>query len=92
MNLCESCAAMVRAQKPITKCQLRVLKAIDSMVSENGYAPSLQEIGNAVGLSSLATVHKHLAALRSKGFVERTFHSSRSVAITKLGLARLKSA
>jgi len=36
-----------------------------------GYPPSVREIGEAVGLSSSSTVHSHLAALESKGYVRR---------------------
>jgi repressor LexA len=89
MSLCEKCLAEIRGGAPITKRQLDVLKAMHSMEAQKGYTPSLEEIGIAVGLSSLGTVHKHLSALEGKGFVIRKHYSGRSASITKLGLARL---
>ena len=40
---------------------------------------SLPEIGRRFGLSSLATVHKHLTNLQEKGFIKRAWNRSRSV-------------
>lgn len=37
----------------------------------NGSSPTLQEIADAMGLSSLATVHEHLQALERKGVIKR---------------------
>ena len=38
-----------------------ILKFIENQVIENGYPPSVREIGKAIGLSSTATVHAYLA-------------------------------
>lgn len=38
---------------------------------ERGYPPSVREIGEAVGLSSSATVHNHLATLQELGYLRR---------------------
>ena len=37
----------------------------------NGTSPTLQEIADAMGLSSLATVHEHLQALAKKGVIKK---------------------
>ncbi|MBE6924768.1 MAG: transcriptional repressor LexA [Ruminococcaceae bacterium] len=44
-----------------------ILEFVNRFVQENGYSPSVREIGAAVGLSSTASVSYHLRALQEKG-------------------------
>ena len=67
--------------QPLTKRQREVLNYLNDFIQQQGYAPSLEEIGQRLGLSSLATVHKHLTNLESKGFIRRSWNKSRSVEI-----------
>ena len=46
---------------------------------ERGYSPSYEEICEGLGVSSLATVHKHVSTLEQKGFLVRGPHQSRSI-------------
>ena len=55
---------------PLTKRQREILDYLTEFIQQNGYAPSLEEIGRRFGLSSLATVHKHLTNLQEKGFIK----------------------
>ena len=64
---------------PLTKRQREILDYLNDFIARNGYAPSLEEIGRRFGLSSLATVHKHLTNLQEKGFIKRAWNRSRSV-------------
>ncbi|MDR1989960.1 MAG: transcriptional repressor LexA [Acidobacteriaceae bacterium] len=64
---------------PLTKRQREILDYLSDFIREHGYAPSLEEIGKRFGLSSLATVHKHLTNLQDKGFIKRAWNRSRSV-------------
>jgi repressor LexA len=64
---------------PLTKRQREILDYLNEFIQEHGYAPSLEEIGRKFGLSSLATVHKHLTNLEEKGFIRRSWNRSRSV-------------
>src|SRR6201987_6573194 len=64
---------------PLTKRQREILDFLTDFIQKNGYAPSLEEIGHRFGLSSLATVHKHLTNLQEKGFIKRAWNRSRSV-------------
>jgi len=64
---------------PLTKRQREILEYLSEFITQHGYAPSLEEIGRRFGLSSLATVHKHLTNLQEKGFIKRTWNRSRSV-------------
>jgi repressor LexA len=46
-----------------------ILDYVNRFVQENGYAPSVREIGAAVGLRSTASVSYHLQALQEKGML-----------------------
>jgi repressor LexA len=65
--------------QPLTKRQREILDYLQEFIQQHGYAPSLEEIGRRFGLSSLATVHKHLTNLEEKGFIRRLWNRSRSV-------------
>jgi len=65
--------------QPLTKRQREILDYLNEFIQQHGYAPSLEEIGKRFGLSSLATVHKHLTNLQQKGFIKRAWNRSRSV-------------
>src|SRR5579872_1580144 len=65
----------------LTKRQREVLNFIGKFVEKNGYSPSFEEIGSGMGLSSLATVHKHVSNLEKKGMLRRDYNRSRSIDI-----------
>ena len=46
-----------------------IMNFINEFVQENGYSPSVREIGEAVGLRSTASVSYHLQALQAKGIL-----------------------
>ena len=48
----------------------RILNYVNEFIYENGYAPSVREIGAAVGLRSTASVSYHLQALQDKGLLQ----------------------
>ena len=54
----------------ITKRQRQVYDFIAEFVQRNQYSPSFEEIGEGLGLSSLATVHKHISNLEKKGLLK----------------------
>src|SRR5258705_8531291 len=63
----------------ITRRQRQVYDYISDFVQRNGYSPSFEEIGEGMGLSSLATVHKHISNLEKKGLLTRDYNRSRSI-------------
>ncbi len=66
----------------LTRRQSEILDFIRAYCKENGYAPTLQEIGGQFGLSSVATVHKHVGQLVSKGYLSRERpNASRDLAV-----------
>jgi repressor LexA len=65
----------------LTRRQKQVLDCLVTFINRQGYSPSFEEIGDSLGLSSLATVHKHLDTLEKKGFIRRGYNQSRSVEV-----------
>ncbi|MBZ5529930.1 MAG: transcriptional repressor LexA [Acidobacteriia bacterium] len=63
----------------ITKRQRQVYDFLQTFMQTNGYSPSFEEIGEGLGLSSLATVHKHITNLEKKGLLKREYNRSRSI-------------
>jgi repressor LexA len=54
-----------------TRRQKEILEHIRSFMAARGRTPSLSEIGSRCGLSSVATVHKHLVLLEERGLLRR---------------------
>src|ERR1700756_3744229 len=65
----------------LTKRQKQLVDFLEHYIEEHGYAPTLAEVGEYFGLSSLATVHKHLRNLEAKGFIRRMHNHSRALEI-----------
>ena len=65
----------------LTKRQYRVLAFLDAFVRRKGYCPSYDEVRKALGLASLATVHKHMNTLQRKGYIRRDPNRSRSIEV-----------
>jgi len=63
----------------ITRRQKEVLDFLTSFTQKNTYSPSYEEIAAGLGLSSLATVHKHVTNLQNKGLLQRAHNRSRSI-------------
>ena len=63
----------------LTKRQREILDFIERFIGKKGYSPSLEEIGAHFGLSSVATVHKHVQHLVDKGLLRKSWNRSRSV-------------
>jgi len=63
----------------LTRRQREIYDFIREYVASRGYSPSLEEIGANFGLSSVATVHKHVQHLVEKGWLRKAWNRSRSV-------------
>jgi repressor LexA len=72
----------------LTKRQKQMVDYLENYIEEHGYAPTLAEVGQYFGLSSLATVHKHLRNLENKGLIRRTHNHSRALEIAAKDAAR----
>ena len=65
----------------LTRRQRQVFDFIRDFIREKSYSPSLEEIAKGLGLSSLATVHKHLGNLAEKGMIRRHWNKGRGIEI-----------
>lgn len=64
-----------------TDMQARIYETIIRMIREQGYAPSVREIGEAVGLKSPSTVHFHLKKLEEAGLIEKGACKGRAISV-----------
>ena len=63
----------------LTRRQREIFEYVRDFVAQRGYSPSLEEIGEHFGLSSVATVHKHVQHLVEKGHLRKSWNRSRSL-------------
>ena len=74
---------------PVTlyRRQKQILDFINQYIQKNGYSPTLQQIADALGVSSLATVHEHLNSMAKKGVIRKFEGAVRGIEIVnkKLG-------
>jgi repressor LexA len=67
----------------LTRKQRQTLDFIEDFLVAKGYSPSLEEIAEGMGLSSLATIHVHLRHLEAKKRIRRSWNKSRSIELTE---------
>ena len=72
-----------RNTKELTVRQKQILRYITKQIDKNGYAPSVREIGKAVGLSSTATVHSYLKQLEAMKYIKKENQKGRTLRILK---------
>jgi repressor LexA len=63
----------------IYKKQRQILDFINQHIQLYGSAPTLRQIADAIGVSSLATVHEHLTALEDKRLIKRRKGKTRAI-------------
>lgn len=69
--------------RELTTRQKQILRYITKQIEKNGYAPSVREIGKAVGLSSTATVHSYLKQLEAMKYIKKENQKGRTLRILK---------
>ena len=67
----------------IYKRQGQILDFIRQHIQTTGSAPTLRQIAEAIGVSSLATVHEHLEALELKGLIKRKQGKVRAIELAQ---------
>ena len=65
----------------ITEKQAELLSYIKKYSSHHGYAPSLKEMAEHMGLGAVSTVHQHLVALRRKGLIDSVSRKDRNTRV-----------
>ncbi|MFP4190787.1 MAG: transcriptional repressor LexA [Candidatus Hydrogenedentota bacterium] len=77
--------------RPLTKRQAAILQFIAQTIQDQGYPPTLAEIGAHFGIRSTNGVTDHLVALERKGYLTRS-SKARSLHVTEKGVADLYEA
>jgi repressor LexA len=72
----------------LTERQAEVLRFIERRIAEQGYPPTLREIGEELGIRSTNGVNDHLKALERKGLLSRDGHRSRALQPHRDGVLR----
>lgn len=67
----------------LTRRQKQIYDYINDFIDQHGYSPSLEEVGRHFGLSSVATVHKHVTNLVRKGLLRRSWNQNRSIEVVR---------
>lgn len=70
----------------LNKTQQKMFEYIKTVISERGIAPSVREIGAAIGLKSTSTVQYNLNALELAGYIERDSNLKRTIRIAGVNL------
>jgi len=63
----------------LSRRQAETLAYVQEYLARNGYAPSLREVAQHLGVRSVATVHQHMRALEDKGYVMRDWNKTRAI-------------
>lgn len=66
----------------LSKMQQKIYAYIADCIRQQGYPPSVREIGEAVGLKSPSTVHFHLKHLEQAGVIEKGAGKGRAITLT----------
>jgi repressor LexA len=74
-------AKKISPDSELTRRQVEILDFIKSSVDSQGYAPTMREIGSAVGLASSASVKYQLDILEEKGLIRRGDNSGRALEV-----------
>ena len=65
----------------LTGRQGYILQVLKQLIAENGYPPTVREIGEKAHLSSPATIHFHLKKLEEKGYIKKNDNKNRTIEI-----------
>ena len=72
---------MLQERGQLTERQQRILRVIVEAIEQNGYPPSMREIGDAVGLSSSSSVTHQLNQLELAGYIRRDPNRPRALEV-----------
>ena len=67
----------------MTRMQQKIYDYIAQALREQGYPPSVREIGEAVGLKSPSTVHFHLKHMEEKGIIKKAGRKGRTITLVQ---------
>jgi len=71
------------------KRQRQIVEYVSQFIQRNGFSPTLREIADAMGLSSIATVHEHVQKLVKKGVFKKEPMSNRGIELVDKRLGKM---
>jgi len=71
----------------LTKKEKAVYEYINDCLEKDGYAPSVRDICEALGIKSTSSVHEYLRKLDAKGYIKKSSGKSRALIIENNGAA-----
>jgi len=74
---------MVRKSEGLSKRHRKILAFLETFQENNGYSPSIREIGESIDVRSTSLVDYYLKQLEEKGYISREQHISRSICLLK---------
>ncbi len=74
---------MARRSEGLGKRHKKILEFLSAFQAENGYSPSIREIGESIGVRSTSLVDYYLKQLEEMGHISREQHISRSICLIK---------
>ena len=63
----------------LTEKERKVYEYVKKVIESDGYAPSVRDIQNALGIKSTSTVHSYIGRLESKGYIRKEQGKSRTL-------------
>ena len=76
-------------EKRLSERQKRILEFLSEYIDDNGYPPSIREIGAAAGISSTSVVSYNLRRLEERGYLSRDKEVSRGLKLTSAPQAQV---
>ena len=76
-------------EKQLSERQQSILEFLGEYIEENGYPPSIREIGTAAGISSTSVVSYNLGRLEERGYISRDKEVSRGLKLTSATRAQI---
>ncbi|MDK2982514.1 MAG: repressor LexA [Chloroflexota bacterium] len=74
---------MARRSEGLSKRHQKILKFLYQFQEDNGYSPSIREIGESINVQSTSLVDYYLKQLEEMGYISREQHISRSICLLK---------
>ena len=81
---------MSKAKDKAKAREQKILEFMRAEVRRKGYAPTVREIGGALGIKSTSTVHKDIESLAKQGFLRKDPAKPRALVLTELGMGDAK--
>lgn len=79
---------MSKAKDKARAREQQILEFMKKEVKKRGYAPTVREIGTALGIKSTSTVHKDIESLASQGFLRKDPSKPRALVLADSQLSQ----